>query len=109
MTIVDGMKAMPSVGFMPLWNMWWPHTIQPRNAMRDHRERHRAVAEDGLAREDREDVGGDAHGGQDQDVDLGVAEEPEEVLPEERRAAAARAGRSCVPACGRRAAWPAPR
>ena len=33
MTIVETMKLVPSVGFMPLWNMWWPHTIQPRNAM----------------------------------------------------------------------------
>ena len=28
MTIVVIMKVVPSVGFMPLWNMWWPHTIQ---------------------------------------------------------------------------------
>ncbi len=33
MTIVDIMNAVPSAGFMPLWNMWWPHTIQERNAM----------------------------------------------------------------------------
>ena len=56
--------------------------------MRDHRERHRVVAEDRLAREHRQDVRRDAHGGQDQDVDLGVAEEPEQVLPEQRLAAA---------------------
>src|SRR2546425_1112687 len=30
---VDTMNVDPSVGFMPLTNMWWPHTIQPRNAM----------------------------------------------------------------------------
>src|SRR4030095_2475853 len=33
MTIVDTMKAIPSVGFMPLWNMWWPQTMNPRNAI----------------------------------------------------------------------------
>ena len=33
MTIVVTMKVMPSVGFMPLRNMWWPQTIQDRNAM----------------------------------------------------------------------------
>src|SRR5258705_9125217 len=33
MTIVEIMKLVPRVGFMPLWNMWWPQTIQPRNAM----------------------------------------------------------------------------
>ena len=32
-TIVVSVKLMPSAGFMPLWNMWWPHTIQERNAM----------------------------------------------------------------------------
>src|SRR5262245_65567927 len=33
MTIVDIMKLVPSAGLMPLWNMWWPHTIQERPAM----------------------------------------------------------------------------
>ena len=88
MTIVEIMKVVPSVGFMPLWNMWWPHTIKPRNAMPSDRVDHRAVAEDRLAREDGEDVGDDAHRRQDHDVDLGVPEEPEEVLPEERLTAA---------------------
>src|SRR3989449_4354094 len=32
-TSVDTMKDDPSVGFIPLMNMWWPHTIQPRNAI----------------------------------------------------------------------------
>src|SRR5213594_3001120 len=30
---VDTMNVDPNVGFIPLTNMWWPHTIQPRNAM----------------------------------------------------------------------------
>jgi hypothetical protein len=30
-TMVVAMNVMPSAGFMPLWNMWWPQTIQPRN------------------------------------------------------------------------------
>ncbi len=33
MTIVDTMKVVPSIGFIPLWNMWWPQTIQPRKAI----------------------------------------------------------------------------
>src|SRR3977135_4071631 len=32
-TSVDTIKDDPSVGFIPLTNMWWPHTIQPRNAI----------------------------------------------------------------------------
>src|SRR5450432_158049 len=30
MTIVEIMNVVPSSGFMPLWNMWWPHTMKPR-------------------------------------------------------------------------------
>src|SRR2546423_14646060 len=30
-TSVDTMNDDPSVGFMPLTNKRWPHTIQPRN------------------------------------------------------------------------------
>ena len=48
---------------------------------------HDRVAEERLAREDRDDLGDDAEGRQDQDVDLRVAEDPEEVLPEQRIAA----------------------
>ena len=32
-TAYPPLSAVPSVGFMPLWNMWWPHTIHPRNAI----------------------------------------------------------------------------
>ncbi len=64
------------------------HPGQERDG--DHREGHGVVPEDRLAGEDREDLGGDAHGGQDQDVDLRVPEVPEQVLPEQRLAAARR-------------------
>src|SRR6266511_925315 len=30
-TRVEIMNEDPRVGFMPLMNMWWPQTIQPRN------------------------------------------------------------------------------
>src|SRR5688500_7524011 len=29
MTMVESMKDAPSIGCMPLMNMWWPQTIQP--------------------------------------------------------------------------------
>src|SRR2546430_16015147 len=32
-TSVDTMNDDPSVGFIPLTNMWRPHTIPPRNAV----------------------------------------------------------------------------
>src|SRR5262245_29087129 len=33
MTIVESMKVVPRIGFMPLWNMWWPQTMNPRPAI----------------------------------------------------------------------------
>src|SRR2546423_9109458 len=33
MIIVVTMNDMPSAGFMPDTNMWWPYTIQERNAI----------------------------------------------------------------------------
>jgi hypothetical protein len=44
----------------------------------------RRVAEQRLARERRQDLGDDAHGREDEDVDLGMPEDPEQVLPEQR-------------------------
>ena len=51
---------------------------------------HRLVTEDRLSREDRDDVGGETHGRKNQDVNLRMPEEPEEVLPKQRLAAAGR-------------------
>ena len=31
--IVETMKVMPSIGFMPDMNMWCPHTMKPNPAM----------------------------------------------------------------------------
>jgi hypothetical protein len=47
---------------------------------RDRREGDRLVAEDRLAREDRDHLRDDPHRGQDHDVDLWMPEEPEHVL-----------------------------
>ena len=64
------------------------------HVVRPHRDRERCdaeggedqalVAEDGFAAEDREDFGDDAEERERDDVDLGMAEEPEQVLPEHR-------------------------
>ena len=54
---------------------------------RHGRGRDRLVAEDRLAREHGQDLGDDPEAGQHHDVDLGVPEEPEQVLPQQRRAA----------------------
>ena len=70
------------------------HVVRP-DAQADEGDGHRGgghelVAEQHLAREDRDDLGDHAEDRQDQDVDLRVAEEPEQVLPEQGRAAVLR-------------------
>ena len=70
------------------------HVVRPDDERqdRDRRRRvhHRGVAEQRLARERRDDLRDDAERRQDHDVDLGVAEEPEDVLEHHRVAAAGR-------------------
>ena len=60
----------------------------------DHRPDRAAVPVVRLAREEGEDVAQDPPRREDHDVDLGVAEDPEEVLPQDRIAAAARRRRA---------------
>src|SRR3982074_2139160 len=31
--IVESMNVAPRAGFMPDWNMWWPHTMNPSPAI----------------------------------------------------------------------------
>ncbi len=69
-------------------NMWCAHTRRPEERDGHGGGRDRLVAEDRLAREHRQDLRDHAECGQDHDVDLGVPEEPEQVLPEHRVAAA---------------------
>ena len=73
------------------------HVVRPDEHARerdaDRRERDRLVAEDRLPREDRDDLREHPHRRQHHDVDLGVAEEPEHVLPEERPVVAGEEGR----------------
>ena len=87
-SIVPSENTVSAIGPMPVENMWWLHTPKPEEGDEAAREDHRGVAEERLPREDRQDLRDDAEGRQDQDVHLGVAEEPEEVLPEDRVAAA---------------------
>ena len=75
------------VDAIPVANMWCAQTPKPMNATSSS-----AIATSGNAtilspRERRDDRRRDPERGQDDDVDLGVAEDPEEVLPEQRAAA----------------------
>ena len=70
------------------------HVVRPDDeadeADRHHGVGHAEIAEDRLAREGRHDLADDAEGRQDHDVDLGVTEEPEQMLEQDRVAAAGR-------------------
>ena len=61
---------------------------QSQEGDRDGRQDHGAVPEHRFAREVGDQMRDDAHGGEDCDVDLGVSEKPEQMLPEQGRAAA---------------------
>ena len=63
---------------------------EPDHGDRDRAEGDEAVAEDVLAAEDRDQLGNDAHSGQDHDVDRRMGVEPEEVLVEDRVASQTR-------------------
>ena len=81
-------KKKPKYGFMPLTYMWCAHTTKLRHADREDRPHHHPVAEDVAAGVRAEQVGDDAERRQRDDVDLGMAEEPEQVLEQQRAAAA---------------------
>jgi hypothetical protein len=63
------------------------HVVRPdrdgQSGDRQRRVHQPGVAEDGFAAEDGEDLGDDPEKWQRDDVDLGVAEEPEQVLPQD--------------------------
>ena len=90
MSIVERPNAEFATGPSPMANMWCAHTPQPDEPDRDAGEHDERVAEQRLAREHRQDLGDDAHAGQDQDVHLGMAEQPEQVLLQQRVAAGRR-------------------
>ena len=71
-------------GAKPVVNMWCDPDAEAEEGDRGEGVDHDRVAEERLAREDRDDLRDDAEGRQDQNVDLRVTEDPEEVLPEQR-------------------------
>ena len=90
MSIVDRPNADTATGPMPVANMWCAHTPQPRKPIAMPGEHDDRVAEQRLAREHRKDLGDDAHAREDEDVHLGMAEDPEQVLVHQRIAAGGR-------------------
>ena len=55
--VADGEARCPGLGFMPLWNMWWPHTRKPSTGDQPPwRTTIGRVGEQRLAAERRQDV-----------------------------------------------------
>ncbi len=79
MAMVVMEKAVLAKGLRPATNMWCPQSRMPRKPMSECGGDHEAVAEDAAMAEVGQHHGGEAHAGEDGDVDLGVSEEPEEM------------------------------
>ena len=73
---------------MPDTNMWCAHTTEPTTPMATIAHHHAKVAKDGFLAESGHYVAEDAEPRQDHDVDVGMAEEPEQVLEQHRIASA---------------------
>ena len=87
MSMVVMVKTELAMGPNPTVNIWWLHTAQLHDGDDDTGEHYDRVPEQRFAAEGGYHFGHDAHCRQNQDVDLGVAEEPEQVLPQDRVAA----------------------
>ena len=95
MIIVVTWKNALMVVPMPVMNMWCAQTMNDMKPEEDDRIDERLVAPERLARVVRDHLRDDAHRRQDEHVHLGMREEPEQVLPEERVAAAGHRQRPC--------------
>jgi hypothetical protein len=84
MVSVASENAVTDMGPMPEANMWWGPHAEAQEADGDTREDDEAVAEQRLAAEHRDDVGHHPEGRHHDDVHLRVAEDPEQVLPQQR-------------------------
>ena len=89
----DGHGRTRECGGCPCAKAGGEHVVRPDAEAEEGNDRsgeyNGGIAEERFPREGRQDVRHDAHGRKDEDVDLRVAEYPEEVLPEQRVSARA--------------------
>ena len=83
--MVDATKKALPYDVMPTVNMWWAHTLMLMKPIATRGRHHDGIAEDGFARKHRNDLGDEGERGHDQDINFGMAEDPEEVHPDDRR------------------------
>ena len=111
-TASDAAEKKPSeICGRPVANMWWTHRPKRQEAGADGGEHDPGIADDRALREGRHDHRHQRDRRQEDDVDLRMAEDPEQVLPQQRVAAARRdrrtASRTAAPSrtgCRRRSA-----
>ena len=77
------MKLKNGSSTAPVANMWCAHTATDKRRDRQQGIDHPSIPEQGFSGEHREDLGDDAEEGQGDDVHLGMAEEPEQMLIED--------------------------
>src|ERR1039458_5612265 len=85
----DASSVVPD-GLAPVAGIFWctPQVSEcHRRIEQSYCSRVGPVSEDCLARESGEQLRSHTHAGQNRDVNLGMAKEPEQMLPEQRRSA----------------------
>ena len=85
--MLEAVKKLSPRRGRPVTNMWCTHRPKARTPVAISAMHQRQVAEHRPAREGRQDGRDHADRRQEDDVDLGMAEEPEQVLPEQHVAA----------------------
>ena len=88
MMIVVVWKKPATFAPMPVIYMWCAQTMKERKREHEDRADHRLVAVERLAGVVRDDFRDHADAGQDEHVHFRMREEPEQMLPEDRAAAA---------------------
>ena len=88
MTMLAALKNDSDSGGRPVANMWCTQTPKPSTMVATVASATSGVADQRPAAEGRQRIRDDAHGRQHDGVDPGMAEHPEQVLPQQRLAAA---------------------
>ena len=97
MSIVVVEKAASATGPRPVVNMWCDHTPKPTKPIMMPEKMTKGAPKSGFFAKVGRTSDTRPIGRQDEDVDLGVAEEPEEVLPQQRVATVGRKWKKFVP------------
>ena len=88
--MLEAVKKLSASRGRPVANMWWTHRPKASTPVAQTSEHQRQIAEHRPAREGRDHAGDHADRRQEDDVDFRMAEEPEQMLPQQHVAALGR-------------------